>query len=186
MRAKSITPAALLIAAGRVVMQAGVEGLTLESVAKEAGVSKGGLLYHFHSKEALLVGMVELLIAEFEQLLAAELAQEPDQQLKGAWLRAYIRAVDTFDQEYAALQSGLLAAVSKNAALLQPLKAANERWWQQACRGGAQPVKVGVIMVALDGLSLNQLFDTICISEQERAAVIAELIQMTHTLDSLP
>ena len=36
----------------------GVAKLTLEAVAKEAGVSKGGLLYHFSNKEALIEGMI--------------------------------------------------------------------------------------------------------------------------------
>ncbi|NNH73982.1 TetR/AcrR family transcriptional regulator [Nocardia uniformis] len=35
--------------------------VTLENVAAEAGVSKGGLLYHFKSKDALLAGLIRRL-----------------------------------------------------------------------------------------------------------------------------
>ncbi|MBR7743999.1 TetR family transcriptional regulator [Phycicoccus sp. BSK3Z-2] len=39
----------------------GVASATLEAVARRAGVSKGGLLYHFGSKRALVDGLAERL-----------------------------------------------------------------------------------------------------------------------------
>ena len=43
----------------------GVAKLTLEAVAKE-GVSKGGLLYHFSNKEALIEGMIVRGVEDYE------------------------------------------------------------------------------------------------------------------------
>ena len=40
------------------VVTSGPEAVTLEAVARGAGVSKGGLLYHFPSKDALLDGLL--------------------------------------------------------------------------------------------------------------------------------
>ncbi len=59
------TRAALLDAASRIVQQRGVEHLTLDLTAQEAGVSKGGLLYHFPSKEALIKGMIQSYLPRF-------------------------------------------------------------------------------------------------------------------------
>jgi AcrR family transcriptional regulator len=59
------TREAILRAAGRVVVEEGVSGMTLEAVACEAGVSKGGLLYRFPSKEALIASMIGRLIEVF-------------------------------------------------------------------------------------------------------------------------
>jgi AcrR family transcriptional regulator len=42
----------------QVVQARGAGSLTLEAVADVAGVSKGGLLYHFPTKDALIDGMV--------------------------------------------------------------------------------------------------------------------------------
>ena len=53
----SITRQKILAAASQIVQCKGVAKLTLEAVAKEAGVSKGGLLYHFSNK-ALIEGMI--------------------------------------------------------------------------------------------------------------------------------
>lgn len=41
----------------------GERAATLENVARAAGVSKGGLLYHFGSKDALAAGLIERLDA---------------------------------------------------------------------------------------------------------------------------
>src|SRR5262245_31273340 len=48
----------LLDAAEAVVVRQGIGNLTLEAVAAEAGMSKGGLLHHFPSKDRLIEGMV--------------------------------------------------------------------------------------------------------------------------------
>ena len=97
-RSRSATRESLLNAAGEVVLRSGADALTLDAVAKEAGVSKGGLLYHFPNKDALLTSMVANLITEFEQLLELELTREGDLTAKGAWLRAYIRAVKFYQR----------------------------------------------------------------------------------------
>ena len=53
----------------------GERAATLEAVALTAGVSKGGLLYHFGSKEALIEGILErltaLVVADVEVMKSA-------------------------------------------------------------------------------------------------------------------
>ena len=49
---------ALLDAAEAVVARQGVANLTFDAVAAEAGMSKGGLLHHFRSKDRLIEGLV--------------------------------------------------------------------------------------------------------------------------------
>ncbi|EMD25331.1 TetR/AcrR family transcriptional regulator [Amycolatopsis azurea] len=44
-----------------ILVEQGPGGVTLDAVAAHAGVSKGGLLYHFGSKEALVDGLMERL-----------------------------------------------------------------------------------------------------------------------------
>lgn len=65
----------ILDALQRLLVEEGLHAVTLEAVAGVAGVSKGGLLYHFPSKEALITGLAQRLAessdAEFEQALAS-------------------------------------------------------------------------------------------------------------------
>ena len=55
-------------------------------------MSKGGLLYHFGTKEALIKGMVERLIEEFDDLMAAQHDDTYTERYIGATLAACARA----------------------------------------------------------------------------------------------
>ena len=63
--------AKVLHAYAEILVASGERAATLEAVAEQAGVSKGGLLYHFPSKEALAEGLVEHLRALTEADVAA-------------------------------------------------------------------------------------------------------------------
>lgn len=57
----------ILDAFERLVTGSGERAATIAGVAEEAGLSKGGLLYHFGSKTALVEGLVERLARFGEQ-----------------------------------------------------------------------------------------------------------------------
>ena len=77
----------LLDAAEALLCEHGTHGLTLSAVADRAGVSKGGLLYHFPNKEALIKGLVSRLIEEFDALVASY-----EDGRTGSFSRAYVEA----------------------------------------------------------------------------------------------
>jgi len=81
----------ILDAATRVVQREGVTTLTYESVAAEAGMTKGGLLYHFPSREELMLGLHRHVAENWEQALEAQAggsAQELDRDQR---FRAFVR-----------------------------------------------------------------------------------------------
>ena len=49
-----------------IVMRGGVANLTFDKVAAASGLSKGGILYHFSSKNELVKEMVEPFVWKFE------------------------------------------------------------------------------------------------------------------------
>lgn len=59
-----ICEAAIVVAA-----RDGLLAMTLDNVAKEAGVSKGGVMYHFHTKEELIAAM----LGDFGQRMVGQL-----------------------------------------------------------------------------------------------------------------
>jgi AcrR family transcriptional regulator len=65
----------LVDAFAEIVVATGARSATLEAVAASAGVSKGGLLYHFGSKDALVDGLLDrvrrLAAEDLEQMRAA-------------------------------------------------------------------------------------------------------------------
>src|SRR5262245_30122436 len=97
MRDSKRTVAVILEAAERVIVQSGVEKATIDEVAREAGVSKGGVLHHFPSKEAIIVGLVTMLVAKFEDDVAARQTLDPVPE--GSFTRAFLRVVTDRDSQ---------------------------------------------------------------------------------------
>ncbi|MEV6986307.1 TetR/AcrR family transcriptional regulator [Sphaerisporangium sp. NPDC051017] len=134
----------LLNAAEELLAEQGATCLTLSAVADRAGVSKGGLLYHFNTKEALIKGMIERLVADFDELVAA--------QGESSYTRAYLAAT------LAAVRSGRLRrwAVVTGAAgdpqLLAPMREAMARWHREGMESEPDPVAARIVRLACEGL----------------------------------
>ncbi|HWV20566.1 MAG TPA: TetR/AcrR family transcriptional regulator [Devosia sp.] len=77
-RKQTIDRGALLDAAERVVLRDGAGQLTMDAVAAEAGVSKGGVLYAFPSKDALIDALFARVFAAMDAIAEAFLAAEGD------------------------------------------------------------------------------------------------------------
>jgi len=80
----------LLDAAEAVSRRLGAAHLTLDAVAAEAGVSKGGLIYHFPSKLALLEAVIERAVRMYADGIARALV---DRANAGDEVLAHVQAV---------------------------------------------------------------------------------------------
>ncbi|MHC5595159.1 MAG: TetR/AcrR family transcriptional regulator [Nostoc sp.] len=179
-KSTSVTRNALLEAAGRVMVAHGSKALTLEAVAREAGVSKGGLLYHFPNKEALIAGMLQQLIDQKAVLLKHELEQDDAPNTPGHWLRAYIRSHGNFDAHSSAIQFSLLAAVAENPELLKPAQENFADWQRQIEASGLDPAIATVIYLAINGLSFVHLFGLGVPEESLQKQVIETLLKLAR------
>lgn len=178
----------LLTAAGRVIQEAGVQSLTLELVARTAGVSKGGLLYHFPSKEALIAALVEDRLARFDEAMVSALALEDEamssalahepEATPGRWLRAYVRLTFAPPEPGADLTAALLAAAATDPALLAPVWAAFARWHACALADGLDPATATLIRLAADGLWLADLFGSAVVAAPLRAEAREALLRL--------
>ena len=160
-RDSSATKRRILEAAEKIVLRDGVGHLTLEAAATEAGLSKGGVLYHYPSRDALVAAMVTRIIQEFEDDIAAYLpeAGSPEADLPGAFARAYVRATLTpVAPGPERLGAALLAAAAAEPELLIPLQEAAEGWQARLVVDGLDPALATVIRLACDGLWLCDLF----------------------------
>ena len=164
----------ILDAASKIVAEKGIFSLTIEAVAKEAGISKGGLLYHYPSKEVLVEKMVEHLATNYRSKIARN--AEEDLAEKGSWTRAYLDV--TFKQAYRNkdMHSGLLAAKAVNPLLLNPIHEAYSEWQHEIENDGLDPVMATIIRLATDGIWLADLFGINPI-EDDRKELIYEHIK---------
>jgi AcrR family transcriptional regulator len=170
---------AILDAAEMVVGERGAAHLTLDAVAQRAEVSKGGLLYHFPSKEALLQAMLARLCDRFDEKKAVILQEEPADP--AAALRAHLKTAFAYMKEHKRVSAAILAAGANNPKLLDPLR---ERIAAEltALPGDVRQVARGlVIMLAVDGLWFNELLETMSLAPRLRRAVMAELLALAET-----
>ncbi|PHR25281.1 MAG: TetR family transcriptional regulator [Hoeflea sp.] len=85
----------LLDCAATLIVDHGVPALTLENVAREAGVSKGGLLHHYSSKDALIGGLFDMVVEWFGSQVDA--AIEPEENRPARFSRAYLQVIANID-----------------------------------------------------------------------------------------
>ena len=61
----------LLESAAMIAGRDGIAALSLNAVAREAGVSKGGLIHHFPNKQALIFALFARLLTIMEEAITA-------------------------------------------------------------------------------------------------------------------
>jgi AcrR family transcriptional regulator len=172
----------ILDAAERIVQAKGVPALTLEAAAREAGVSKGGLLYHFASKEALLVGLLNRLADHVEADFLAVLEAEPPHPARAT--RAVLAL--TFDHPEAACENHqraaavFLAAFHHDPALLDPIRAVFRRVRDRLREDALPPGHALAVMAASDGLFMAQVFGMYEARPEEMATLRAALATLAE------
>lgn len=171
----------ILEAAQQVVLRDGVGHLTLEAAAHQAGLSKGGVLYHFPTRDALVAAMVARIIEQFEDDIAAYLPAPgtPDDGRPGAFARAYVRAtMQPISEGEERLGAALLAAAAAEPELMVPLQHAADGWQARLVDDGLDPTTATVVRMACDGLWLCDLFGLAPPGGELRADVAAALEQL--------
>lgn len=173
MNKKNITREKLLDSASFIIQNRGMTHLTLESVALHAGVSKGGLLYHFPNKEALITGILDRLIdsydSEFDKYININEAK------KGNWSRAYMEYTFKDMSKDKNMGTALVASVFSNPDLMEKLKLKFENWQQNIENDGIDPVTATIVRLATDGMWFAEIFGLAPIDEELREKVFEKL-----------
>ena len=170
-----------LDAAARLVVSGGARALTISAVAEEAGLSRGGVLYHFPSKEALIGGMLARMSARFDAVLAEEVDADreryPEAERARA-ARAFLRASLRMDRDEEATFAGLAAAVAYDPSLLDPIRG-RQREWVDGALSDVGGIDGAALVVASHALWLSKLFGLDALSGPEREAVVERLETLT-------
>ncbi|MFC7686343.1 TetR/AcrR family transcriptional regulator [Ureibacillus sp. GCM10028918] len=166
----------LLSAASIIVKEEGVSNLTLEAVAKKAGVSKGGLLYHYSSKEVLIKAMVQEWSSNYFKSIETFVKSETNSI--GKWSNAYINATLLDLNNDKQLTSALMAAMYTNPSLLEEYKNEYGILLEKFMNDGIDPIKITIVRLAIDGLWFSEIFDLAPLDATLKHDVIHELNRM--------
>jgi len=165
----------VLDASRQIVMQRGAGSLTFEEIAQVSGVTRGGITYHFPTKQHLLKGLIADDLEQWKAL-DAELRPdgEPDER---AALLAFLRSHTHKNVERRRFVTGMLSAASLDPPILDPVRQYEARrlegvdWDDHALRQQ-------LLRLAAMGLFWSDVFG--CPEYPE--ALRAELVRMLETL----
>lgn len=176
-RSASATRDKIINAAAKVVLNQGASRMTLEAVAKEAGVSKGGLLYHFPSKDALIEGMIEHMVHGLTERIQKAYEEDEFGTNRGRWLRALTKA--NFQSKDLELSSGLTAAVLLNPDLLEANRQAYETRQALIEQDGVDVVWANIIRLVGDGIWFSELLGFAPPGEPLKTQIMNRLLSLT-------
>jgi AcrR family transcriptional regulator len=159
----------LLTAAIAVIRRDGAQALTLDAVAAEAGVSKGGILYHFGSKRALIDALVSSWLDDFGSKLSAD-----------DFAASYVRACDlsAAGPEVSASEFGMLAALIEDPEVLRAARERYEEWMGRMLGGALEREDAWLVRLAADGLWYSDLLGIAPPQGADRRRLMARLLAL--------
>ncbi len=156
----------ILEAASRIVGLAGAAHLTIEAVALEAGLSKGGVLYHFPNKRSMLEGMLHKVLTDVGERTARYRAEMGDQS-SGA-IRARLLAEQEQSDQERAMSLALLAAAAEDPGLLDPAREFIRQSFAEIRGAAADEDFAQILVLAVEGLRFLEMLDLLPLSATEK------------------
>lgn len=173
-RKKDIDPDRILDAAGRLALQHGAHALTLDMIAAEAGISKGGLTYTFPTKEALLSAVMDRDIVRFRTRLESSYEAQPE--VCYSELRAFLEVGRTSHLSAEKKTGPLLAAVMHAPESLKSARSFVTWMLGKFATGTAQGRHARMVFYAAVGVFLLQGFGLLPLPVDERAKLVEDFI----------
>mgnify|MGYP002636276428 CR=1 FL=1 len=167
----------ILSAAAQVVQSAGAGHLTIDAVAKQAALSKGGVLYHFPNKRALLEGM----LADLMDRMEVRHAQHRD-TLAGSnlVLRSFILSEQDLSEEEHAMSLAILAAAAEDPTLLAPARQRIELWLQEIAENSDDQLLSLTLFLAMEGMRFLDMLSILPLSEQLRSDLSRKMLELAQ------
>jgi AcrR family transcriptional regulator len=166
----------MLKGAAAIVRERGAAALTLDSVAERSDASKGGVLYHFPTKTALIAAMIDDEINAFE--LSISKALDAEVSGPGAYTRAYIRATLADYKDGDPGLGGILAAVANDEGILNAYRVKTIEWKARIASDGLDPARAEVLRLAVDGLLYSIAIGAAVPGKAELPAFHAALLEL--------
>lgn len=179
-RRSAQTPDVILEAAEALIRREGAARLTIDAVAAEAGLSKGGVMHHFASKDALIAAMVRHQLGRMDAEITEIEAGLPPSRL--APLVAMVRHARLHYGCEDGFPPALLVASVENPKALEGFKDKIAETLGQI-DGGGMPGAPSVLFFAALGLLLTKSLGFYEYGEAEVGALLDALEGMAGRAD---
>ncbi|MCJ2133888.1 TetR/AcrR family transcriptional regulator [Methylobacterium sp. J-026] len=176
-------PGIILEAAAAVLLKGGSRALTIDAVAAEAGLSKGGVLHHYASKDALIAALVARKLTQLrEEIAACEAAIPPGPSQLPRAMVAHVRGHYGNDDESS---RALLVASIESPDALQDYRAfVADQLGRLGRIEGACPGEGSVLFFAVLGLFMGRALGFHDLGEADLQPMLAALERIAGRSDS--
>lgn len=179
-RQRSIDRDKVLDTAEEIIATQGAAGLTIDSVARAMGISKGGVQYCFGSKDALIDAMFERWGKAYDKVFEAIAGQNPS-AVTG--VRAHMQATGSCDQTSSAKAAGLMATLIQTPEHLDSTR----EWYRSRIAGLDLTTELGkrarLAFLATEGAFMLRFFGLMEIEQQEWEAMFADMQALILAID---
>jgi len=168
----------ILLAARRIVESKGAGHLTFEELSAESGVTRGGITYHFKTKESLLKGLIEADMADWDASAAAIETNCPCPRT--ADLIGQIRCnLDNKDEGHKRFVTGMISAAMVDPTLLDPIRAHQKKKFAEWTWDEPE-LKRYLLLLATEGLFWQDFFNLDPLPPGVRDRVVALIEQLVR------
>jgi AcrR family transcriptional regulator len=145
----------MLQSAVKLIASKGIDALTIDALAEATNATKGGVQYHFPSKDDLFVETLEYLLTEYDHAVS-----EYANKLKGAckWLRAYVELSTARISPEDRVAGAMLAILTSDDPRAEPFRRFTSKWRKQSVEDGIDPAIALVVRLAADSLWTERVF----------------------------
>ena len=173
---RPVSKDAILDAAEAIVVESGASRMTLDAVAERTGISKGGLMYSFPSKDALIEGMINRMSARLEGF-----REEARQRLPGDHvneLMIEIRTMQAMVESDNRPSAALLAVVANQPELVDGMhKDLQDRFFNKITRKD-DFVRSSILFFAAMGIHFHKLLNISILDDEMQSRIFQELIRL--------
>ncbi|WP_284947731.1 TetR/AcrR family transcriptional regulator [Acidisoma cladoniae] len=166
---------AVLEAALAIIARDGPARLTLDAIAREAGISKGGLMHQFATKEAVLKALLQRQTEYFEDFSRNYLAASGVQQSQPV-LEAQIATIREAMSTPSSIVFAILGAAAHDPALHTGTREADVEKIKAIRAEASDPDLALLRWVAAWGLTLTSMLGLSALSEEDRQRLFDRLL----------
>jgi AcrR family transcriptional regulator len=172
-----LAPERILAAARQIVERDGAGALTFDELVRESGITRGGITYHFPTKEDLLRSLLE---ADSRRWDDAEAALTPgDCDPETARLLGFIRTLTAQDESHRRFLCGMLSAATLDPSLMDPCRQelrerlGRKQWTERDLRQH-------LVHLAAEGLMWQELFQMYSMPAAARVRLVALMQELAR------
>lgn len=181
-------PEQLLEAAEAVIFRQGIGNLTLSAVAAEAGMSKGGLLHYFPTKNNLIEALVARSAEQWRksyQDAFQQTSEGPGRMTRGL-IDYCMTDAESWTKGMCSISSAVFTALAQDPKLIQPMRDVYSDLHERLMDDGLPPGVSEAVVAAIDGLWLNWVLGLAPIDQPRLDRVRQALKEMVaNALESL-